>query len=216
MKNKLNVTAFTSDSLALKILKAMEDALTSGVSQYVENRKGSRWLQVDIKQDPQDGEVVGSNNFQFTASNGQEVGELVARAAWFHWVRPLEIRFSALLRRVYELVMHPLVARREERKQQAEQRANRVEVAERRVRLHARAKQMGATHIVRTEAGKYYFASFKRGLFGFGKTVITVYPKDGETVTKRNGGGYRKTAEATPYQLTAEAAQCVTIIGVLK
>lgn len=216
MKNKLNVTAFTSDSLALKILKAMEDALTFGVSQYVENRKGSRWLQVGIKQDPQGGEVVGSNNFQFTAVNGQEVGELVARAAWFHWVRHLEIRFSALLRRAYELVMHPLVARREERKQQAEQRANRVEVAERRVRLHARAKQMGATHIVRTEAGKYYFASFKRGLFGFGKTVITVYPKDGETVTKRNGGGYWKTAEATPYQLTTEAAQCVTIIGVLK
>lgn len=102
------------------------------------------------------------------------------------------------------------------KEQLKDDRSERVERAITRVRLHARAKQMGATHIVRTEAGKYYFASFKRRLFGFGKTVITVYPKDGEMVTKRNGGGYWKTTEATPYRLSPEARQCVTIIGVLK
>ncbi|QVW21448.1 hypothetical protein KJF94_16165 [Pseudomonas hormoni] len=217
MLTKLNVTAFASDSLASKILNAIDAALTSGHSQYLENRNGKRWLRVDIK------EQDGKQNLQFLAYNGQEVGDIIAQSSWFHWSRPLEIRFAALLKAVYELVEHPgvTIKKREAAvqariQQAADLRTQRVESAARRVRLHARAKQMGATHIIRTDGGKYYFASFKKGLFGFGKTVITIYPKDGERTVKRNGGGYRRSVEAAPYKLTPEASQCVTIIGVLK
>ncbi|MBM1189377.1 hypothetical protein [Pseudomonas weihenstephanensis] len=221
MLTKLNVTAFASDSLASKILKAVDDVLTTGAEQYLENRNRKRWLRVDIK------EQGGKQNLQFLAYNGQEVGDIIAQSSWFHWSRPLEIRFAALLKAVYELLEHPAVTiekREAWKKEQVEraavrlerERTARVNTAAKRVRLHARAKQMGATHIIRTGAGKYFFASFKKSLFGFGKTVITVYPKDGEIAVKRNGGGKLKTIEAVPYKLSPEASQYVTLIGVLK
>lgn len=221
MLTKLNVTAFASDSLASKILKAVDDLLTSGTEQYLANRNGKRWLRVDFT------ERDGKQNLQFLAYNGQEVGDIIAKSSWFYWSRPLEIRFSALLKAVYELVEHPAVTIKEAeayRKEQVErsarliehERTARVNTAAKRIRLHARAKQMGATHIIRTGAGKYFFASFKKSLFGFGKTVITVYPKDGEVMLKRNRGGKLKTTDAKPYELSPEASQCVTFIGVLK
>ncbi|WAT31148.1 hypothetical protein [Pseudomonas sp. GXZC] len=221
MLTKLNVTAFASDSLASKILKAVDDLLTSGAEQYLENRNGKRWLRVDFV------ERDGKQNLQFLAYNGQEVGDIIAQSSWFHWSRPLEIRFAALLKAVYELVEHPEVTKKKRDEMEAAKakraqwnlqraRSARVTTAENRVRLHARAKQMGATHIIRTDAGKYYFASFKKGFFGLGKTVITVYPKDGAMTFKRNGGGKLKEVEAKPYKLTPEASQCVTLIGVLK
>ncbi|KPA96927.1 hypothetical protein [Pseudomonas asplenii] len=217
MSIKLNVTAFASDSLAQKIINAVDAVLTSGIPQYIANRNGKTWLRVDIKSDIED---RNKQDLQFMAYNGQEVGDVIARSSWSHWSRPLEIRFAALLKAVCELVEHPATALRKRKEEEnlkarrtiakvQKERTMRVDIAARRVRLHARAKQMGATHVIRTEAGRYYFASFKKSFFGLGKTVVTVYPKDHEY----GNGEYVATS---PYKLTPEAAQCVTIIGVLK
>jgi hypothetical protein len=159
---KLNVNTFASDSFAQKIIKAMHDVLTSGRSQYVENRKGER---VDIK----DGFVFGG--FQILTKWGQDVTQLVDHASRVFWdfQKFLGVCWAVSVARV-------LKGRKLDRDRAAKARNERVERAATRIRLHALAKQAGATHIIRTDAGRYYFASFKKSFFGLGKTVVTVYP----------------------------------------
>lgn len=98
-----NLTNFTSATVANNILAAMQDALKTGLAQYVTNRRGRLWLRVDIKRD--------NNNrlyFQFLTDTMQEVGHHLLKAALFHWSRGDEREFSGLNAALYRLPAHPL------------------------------------------------------------------------------------------------------------
>lgn len=98
-----NLTNFTSATVANNILAAMQDALKTGLAQYVTNRRGRQWLRVDIKRD--------DNNrlyFQFLTDTMQEVGHHLLKAALFHWSRGDEREFSGLNATLYRLPKHPL------------------------------------------------------------------------------------------------------------
>lgn len=98
-----NLTNFTSQTVANNILGAMQEALKTGLAQYVNNRRGRAWLRVDIKRD--------DNNrlyFQFLTDTMQEVGHHLLKAALFHWSREDEREFSGLNAALYRLPAHPL------------------------------------------------------------------------------------------------------------
>lgn len=106
---RYNRTNFTSAAFALRLVSAMQGALTDGYAHYVENRHGQRWLRVNVI--PTD---CGGYTFQFLAGNGQEVGHLILQAA-FHWSKEVEKAFSGLLSELYTRYEHPLLtARRRE------------------------------------------------------------------------------------------------------
>ncbi|WP_426101428.1 hypothetical protein [Pseudomonas sp. PSPC3-3] len=99
-----NLTNFTSATVANKILGAMQDAIKTGLAQYVPNRNGRLWLRVDIKRDDH-----GRLYFQFlTDTMCQEVGHHLLKAALFHWSREDEREFSGLHAALYRLPQHPL------------------------------------------------------------------------------------------------------------
>lgn len=100
-----NLTNFTSSAVASKILDAMQEAIKTGLAQYVSNRRGRVWLRVDIKRDD-----IGRMYFQFLADNMQEVGHHLLKAALFHWSREDEREFSGLNAALYRLTKHPLDA----------------------------------------------------------------------------------------------------------
>ncbi|NVZ18508.1 hypothetical protein HX794_02510 [Pseudomonas costantinii] len=98
-----NLTNFTSAAVANKILGAMQDAIKTGLAQYVPNRNGRLWLRVDIKRDDH-----GRLFFQFLTDTMQEVGHHLLKAALFHWSREDEREFSGLHAELYRLPQHPL------------------------------------------------------------------------------------------------------------
>lgn len=98
-----NLTNFTSAAVANKILGAMQDAIKTGLAQYVPNRNGRLWLRVDIKRDDH-----GRLYFQFLTDTMQEVGHHLLKAALFHWSREDEREFSGLHAELYRLPQHPL------------------------------------------------------------------------------------------------------------
>lgn len=98
-----NLTNFTSAAVANKILGAMQDAIKTGLAQYVPNRNGRLWLRVDIKRDDH-----GRLYFQFLTDTMQEVGHHLLKAALFHWSRADEREFSGLHAELYRLPQHPL------------------------------------------------------------------------------------------------------------
>lgn len=100
-----NLTNFTSAKVANNILGAMQEALKTGLAQYVTNRRGHVWLRIDIKRDEH-----GRMYFQFLADNMQEVGHHLLKAALFHWSRGDEREFSGLNAALYRLAKHPLDA----------------------------------------------------------------------------------------------------------
>ena len=100
-----NLTNFTSAKVANNILGAMQEALKTGLAQYVTNRRGRVWLRVDIKRDDRD-----RLYFQFLTDTMQEVGHHLLKAALFHWSREDEREFSGLNAALYRLAKHPLDA----------------------------------------------------------------------------------------------------------
>lgn len=98
-----NLTNFTSATVANNILGAMQDALKTGLAQYVTNRRGCLWLRVDIKRDE-----AGRLFFQFLTDTMQQVGHHLLKAALFHWSRADEREFSGLNAALYRLPQHPL------------------------------------------------------------------------------------------------------------
>lgn len=100
-----NLTNFTSAKVANNILGAMQEALKTGLAQYVTNRRGRVWLRVDIKRDDR-----GRLYFQFLTDTMQEVGHHLLKAALFHWSREDEREFSGLNAALYRLAKHPLDA----------------------------------------------------------------------------------------------------------
>jgi len=114
-----NLTNFTSATVANNILAAMQDALQTGLAQYVMNRRGRQWLRVDIKRD--------DNNrlyFQFLTDTMQEVGHHLLKAALFHWSRADEREFSGLNAALYRLPAHPLDILLDAREAEAKRKAS--------------------------------------------------------------------------------------------
>lgn len=100
-----NLTNFTSATVANNILGAMQEALKTGLAQYVTNRRGRVWLRVDIKRDE-----LNRMFFQFLTDDMQEVGHHLLKAALFHWSREDEREFSGLNAALFRLTQHPLDA----------------------------------------------------------------------------------------------------------
>ncbi len=113
-----NLTNFTSAKVANNILGAMQEALKTGLAQYVTNRRGRVWLRVDIKRDDR-----GRLYFQFLADTMQEVGHHLLKAALFHWSREDEREFSGLNAALYRLAKHPLDAILDAREAEQAQKA---------------------------------------------------------------------------------------------
>lgn len=103
--NTYNLTNFTSATVANNILGAMQEALKTGLAQYVKNRRGRVWLRVDIKRDE-----LNRMFFQFLTDDMREVGHHLLKAALFHWSREDEREFSGLNAALYRLTQHPLDA----------------------------------------------------------------------------------------------------------
>lgn len=103
---RYNRTNFTSTAFAGRLIDAMKGALSDGYAHYVENRKGHRWLRVNVVPCEFSGYT-----FQFLAGNGQEVGHLILQAA-FQWSKEAEQAFSMLLNEVYTRMEHPLITAR--------------------------------------------------------------------------------------------------------
>lgn len=103
-----NRTNFVPNGFAVRLLKAMQGALTDGYAHYVDNRRGQRWLRVNVVSSE------GSDNgyaFQFLADSGQEVGHLLLQAL-FSWSPEVEREFSGLVNELYTRKEHPLITAR--------------------------------------------------------------------------------------------------------
>lgn len=94
---RLNATTFASPKVALDIIDAMHAAQRSGLAQYLTNRKGHRWLRVDIKRDDH-----GRRYYQFLDRGNRECGHIIRRAALTLWnlftLRQLERLESQIIR----------------------------------------------------------------------------------------------------------------------
>lgn len=99
---KYNYTNFTSSTAAAKILKAMDETMRTGYAAYIENRKGQRFMRVNI--------VKGETGyyFQFFGGSAQDLGAIILRAM-FDWAPEQDQAFTKLLVKLYERKEHPLV-----------------------------------------------------------------------------------------------------------
>lgn len=79
-QQRLNVTTFVADKVALDIIDGMLEAQRTGLSQYLTNRKDHVWLRVSVKTDDH-----GRRYFQFISRSGQECGHIIRRCALTHW-----------------------------------------------------------------------------------------------------------------------------------
>uniref|UniRef100_A0AB74UQN5 Prolyl 4-hydroxylase alpha subunit n=1 Tax=Salmonella phage Phylax-28 TaxID=3349226 RepID=A0AB74UQN5_9CAUD len=97
---RYNRTNFVSARVVTNILAAMQAVILSGIPQYIEDRKGLRWLRVCLKM------VEGQPTFEFYARNGQEVGDVILQAS-FDWHADDLTEFSQLLVKVYTMTELP-------------------------------------------------------------------------------------------------------------
>lgn len=206
-----NRTAFTSSSVSNKVLDAMRDALDTGLSQYVQNRHGERWLRVAIKQAPKD-EGVWSEQFyfEFYADNSQLCNDVIADAAWFGWGIVEVGLYETMQLEVARLIRHPLETLEAKKASAFRKRKMKEAHAERVIKANSKrivdtareqreAKACGATHIVRIgESGRSLLVSFKKRWWGLRGTTATVYKPDG-----------------SKYTLEAESVAFIHITGVL-
>lgn len=224
IRQTYNRTNFTSATVAAKILDGMRSVLETGLAAYITNKKGERYLRIQIVQNFG---CAGGYAWQFLAGSSQDVSGPIADAAWFSWDLSAAVDYECLQFVVAKLTEHPrrtfeeaervrIEAQRQRINAEITARKERVERLECNVRLHAVMKGRGATHIIRTDAGKYLFASFRKTWLGLGLTVIRVYNATPEVEWKRNKGGKMVARQVHDYELSREAALCVTITGVLK
>lgn len=100
---RYNRTNFASARVAKGIVAAMTATLADGFAHYIEDRKGQRWLRVNVIPTG-----CGGYTFEFLAKNGQEVGAQILQAL-FQWPEDVERGFSGLMGEVYSLTEHPLI-----------------------------------------------------------------------------------------------------------
>lgn len=102
---RYNRTNFLSPRTVNSILIAMNLVSKSGIPEYIEDRKGQRWLRVVIKM------FEGRPTFEFYARNGQEVGDVILQAS-FDWPVAEMAEFSRLLVKVYTMLKLPAIDNR--------------------------------------------------------------------------------------------------------
>lgn len=169
---KLNETSFAHEATGKAIISAMVKAVETGHSQYLENRRGKRWLRVDIKSErglaPRERESgrisVGYREvdlcvFQFLDRNAQDCGYEITRAAFFYWSERLMREYERLTAMVASLKEHPLVkaSRETQRKQQeAAKEKERMDALLRGAAHKRQLRREGATHFVEHRGRRYY------------------------------------------------------------
>lgn len=166
---RLNYTAFTSASMALKITAAMSHCLSTGEVVRVANRRGKAFLLVAIVKDR-----LGYT-FSFRSMyDDAEVGELILRAH-HEWPESSSNVFWQLAAASYELTEHPFItASTQAYEVPVDITASGVQVfsellEQQRVKdaLH---KMAGATHKATDGLGRVVYLSYKKSWFGLGKT----------------------------------------------
>lgn len=166
---RLNYTAFTSASMALKITSAMSHCLSTGEVVRVANRRGKEFLLVAIVKD-----CLGYT-FSFRSMyDDAEVGELILKAH-HEWPESSSNFFWQLAAASYELTEHPFVTvSKEAYEVPVDITASGVQVfsellEQQRVKdaLH---KMAGATHKATDGLGRVVYLSYKKSWFGLGKT----------------------------------------------
>lgn len=173
---KLNYTAFTSSSMALKITAAMSHCLSTGEVVRVANRRGKEFLLVTIGKD-----ALGYTFRFFSMYDHEEVGNLIFKAH-HEWPESSSNVFWSMMSATYELTEHPLLTERKraEAALQVFHKAH-AEIAKAAntvlsvVRNDQRTvdqihKQAGATHKATDSLGRVVYLSYKRSWFGLGKT----------------------------------------------
>lgn len=151
---RYNRTNFVSAAVASKIITAMRDAITTGHQQYVENKRGQRWLRVCIKPD---GYSQGRYDFEFRAGNGQDVGYQIMQAL-FVWSSDHERMFSELLGELYSMTEHPYTVNR--------QKAIEREKQLRAIAYRDHLRKLGITHSFRTPMGVTHLGRWERNWWG--------------------------------------------------
>ena len=173
---RLNYTAFTSASMALKITAAMSHCLSTGEVVRVANHRGKAFLLVAIIKDR-----LGYT-FSFRSMyDDAEVGELILRAH-HEWPESSSNYFWQLAAASYDLTMHPFITVSKQALEtlerwhinpEDEQAAiyilrDRLEQQRTVDQIH---KQAGATHKATDSLGRVVYLSYKRSWFGLGKTT---------------------------------------------
>lgn len=102
---RYNRTNFVSARVVTGIITAMQAVIASGLPQYLEDRKGERWLRVALKY------IDGRLSFEFFARNNQEVGDVILSAS-FDWHAEDLTEFSQQLVKVYTMTEHPATVHR--------------------------------------------------------------------------------------------------------
>ncbi|NMZ63395.1 hypothetical protein HBN99_03545 [Pseudomonas oryzihabitans] len=155
---KLNETSFAHEATGKAIISAMVKAIETGHSQYLENRRGKRWLRVDIKSERSE-RAVDLCVFQFLDRNAQDCGYEITRAAFFHWSEQTMREYERLTAMVASLTEHPLVkaSRETQRKQQeAAKEKQRMDALLRGAAHKRQLRLAGATHVVEHKGRRYY------------------------------------------------------------
>ena len=178
---KLNYTAFTSASMALKITAAMSHCLTTGEVVRVANRRGKEFLLVAIVKDR-----LGYT-FSFRSMyDDAEVGELILRAH-HEWPESSSNFFWQLAAASYELTEHPFITASKESMEDCckpdvglaanlahaldSSASGAIQLLQREQRTKDQIhKQAGATHKATDSLGRVVYLSYKRTWFGLGKT----------------------------------------------
>lgn len=166
---KLNYTAFTSASMALKITAAMSHCLSTGEVVRVANRRGKEFLLVAIVKDR-----LGYT-FSFRSMyDDAEVGELILRAH-HEWPESSSNVFWQLAAASYELTEHPFITASKQAYEvpvDITESGERVfsELLEQQRTVDQIHKQAGATHKATDSLGRVVHLSYKRSWFGLGKT----------------------------------------------
>lgn len=183
---KLNYTAFTSASMALKITAAMAHCLSTGEGVRVANSRGKEFLLLHIAKDR-----LGYTFRFYSMYDHTEVGDLILRAS-HSWPESSSRSFWEMNSTVYDLTEHPLITERKRTTEARQEfRQKHLEIAkaantvimfknntvstdysqsrEQRTKdqIH---KQAGATHKATDSLGRVVYLSYKRSWFGLGKT----------------------------------------------
>lgn len=173
---KLNYTAFTSASMAIKITAAMSHCLSTGEVVRVANRRGKEFLLVTIGKD-----ALGYTFRFFSMYDHEEVGHLLFKAH-HEWPESSSNVFWSMLSASYELTEHPLITERKRSTEALKEfHQEHLEIAKAAntvlsvVRNDQRTvdqihKQAGATHKATDSLGRVVYLSYKRSWFGLGKT----------------------------------------------
>lgn len=183
---KLNYTAFTSASMALKITAAMAHCLSTGEVVRVSNRRGKEFLLVAIVKDR-----LGYT-FSFRSMyDDAEVGELILRAH-HEWPESSSNYFWQLAAASYDLTAHPFVTASAKALEESHKvdfanigatmaanlvhaldssASGAIQLLQREQRTKDQIHKMaGATHKATDSLGRVVYLSYKRSWFGLGKT----------------------------------------------